>query len=57
MPRSRPTSRVPLTPKVPGRSGPCVVPNAGHAPVFGDDAPRFAETATSFLRGGWQRAP
>ena len=33
-----------------------VVPNAGHGPVFGDSAPRFADTATSFLRGGWQRA-
>ena len=33
-----------------------VVPNAGHGPVFGDSAPRFAETATSFLRGGWKRA-
>lgn len=29
-----------------------VVPNAGHGPVFGEHAPRFAETATSFLRGG-----
>ena len=33
-----------------------VVPNAGHGPVFGDNAPRFAETATAFLRGGWKRA-
>jgi pimeloyl-ACP methyl ester carboxylesterase len=33
-----------------------VVPNAGHAPVFGDHADQFAETATSFLRGGWKRA-
>ena len=33
-----------------------VVPNAGHGPVFGDDAPRFTRTATSFLRGGWKRA-
>jgi pimeloyl-ACP methyl ester carboxylesterase len=33
-----------------------VVPNAGHAPVFGDSAPRFAETATLFLRDGWKRA-
>ena len=33
-----------------------VVPNAGHAPVFGDGASRFVETATSFLRGGWKRA-
>jgi pimeloyl-ACP methyl ester carboxylesterase len=27
-----------------------VIPNAGHGPVFGDSAPRFAETAASFLR-------
>ena len=33
-----------------------VIPNAGHAPVFGDGAPRFAETATSFLRGDWKRS-
>jgi pimeloyl-ACP methyl ester carboxylesterase len=33
-----------------------VVPNAGHVPVFGEDAPRFVETATSFLRGDWKRA-
>ena len=33
-----------------------VVPNAGHGPVFGENAPRFAETATSFLRGDWKRA-
>lgn len=32
-----------------------VVPNGGHAPVFGDDAPRFNDTAMSFLRGGWKR--
>ena len=30
-----------------------VVPNAGHGPVFGDAAPRFADTALSFLRGEW----
>jgi pimeloyl-ACP methyl ester carboxylesterase len=30
-----------------------VVPNGGHGPVFGDAAPRFAETALSFLRGEW----
>lgn len=34
-----------------------VMPNAGHAPVFGPDAPRFAEAATSFLRGDWTRRP
>ncbi len=33
-----------------------VVPNGGHAPVFGDAAPRFAETALSFLRGDWSRS-
>ncbi len=31
-----------------------VVPNGGHGPVFGDAAPRFAETALTFLRGAWQ---
>jgi pimeloyl-ACP methyl ester carboxylesterase len=30
-----------------------VVPNGGHGPVFGAAAPRFAETALSFLRGEW----
>jgi len=33
-----------------------VVPNAGHGPVFGEDAPRFSETAASFLRGEWKQA-
>jgi pimeloyl-ACP methyl ester carboxylesterase len=33
-----------------------VVPNGGHGPVFGEEAPRFAETALSFLRGGWKPA-
>ena len=28
-----------------------VVPNGGHGPVFGADAPRFVETALSFLAG------
>lgn len=32
-----------------------VVPNGGHAPVFAGNAPAFAETALSFLRGGWSR--
>jgi pimeloyl-ACP methyl ester carboxylesterase len=32
-----------------------VVPNGGHAPVFGDGAARFAEAATAFLRGAWKR--
>ena len=31
-----------------------VVPNGGHGPVFGDAAPRFAETAVAFLRGEWR---
>jgi pimeloyl-ACP methyl ester carboxylesterase len=29
------------------------VPNAGHAPVFGDRAPAFRETALAFLSGQW----
>jgi pimeloyl-ACP methyl ester carboxylesterase len=32
-----------------------VVPNGGHGPVFGEHASRFAETATSFLRGHWRQ--
>lgn len=32
-----------------------VVPNGGHGPVFGVHAQGFAETALSFLRGGWSR--
>ena len=31
-----------------------VVPHGGHGPVFGEHAPRFVETALSFLRGAWQ---
>jgi pimeloyl-ACP methyl ester carboxylesterase len=31
-----------------------VVSNGGHGPVFRDAAPRFAETALSFLRGDWR---
>ena len=31
-----------------------VVPDGGHGPVFGDQAPRFAETALSFLSGAWR---
>lgn len=30
-----------------------VVPNGGHSPIFGQDAPRFAETALKFLGGAW----
>jgi pimeloyl-ACP methyl ester carboxylesterase len=33
-----------------------VVPNGGHGPIFGEDAPRFVATATAFLRGDWKRA-
>jgi pimeloyl-ACP methyl ester carboxylesterase len=32
-----------------------VLPNAGHAPVFGSYAASFVETANSFLRGDWRR--
>jgi pimeloyl-ACP methyl ester carboxylesterase len=32
------------------RSALCVLPNAGHGPVFFDAAARFAETALAFLR-------
>jgi pimeloyl-ACP methyl ester carboxylesterase len=35
------------------RSSLWVVPNGGHGPVFGSNAPMFVETATSFLRGDW----
>lgn len=31
-----------------------VIPNAGHGPIFGNAAPRFRETALSFLRGEWR---
>lgn len=31
-----------------------VVPNGGHGPVFGRDAPRFVETALAFLGGSYQ---
>jgi pimeloyl-ACP methyl ester carboxylesterase len=31
-----------------------VVPNGGHGPVFGRDAPRFVETALAFLGGAYQ---
>jgi pimeloyl-ACP methyl ester carboxylesterase len=30
-----------------------VVPNGGHAPVFGDAAAPFLATALPFLRGEW----
>src|SRR5262245_1063785 len=33
-----------------------VIPSAGHGPVFGDAAPRFVETAMSFLRRTWSRS-
>lgn len=31
-----------------------VVPNGGHGPVFGAAAPRFVETALTFLAGGYK---
>jgi pimeloyl-ACP methyl ester carboxylesterase len=31
-----------------------IVPDGGHVPIFGERAPRFAETALSFLRGEWK---
>jgi pimeloyl-ACP methyl ester carboxylesterase len=31
-----------------------VVPNGGHGPVFGRNAPRFVETALAFLSGAWR---
>jgi pimeloyl-ACP methyl ester carboxylesterase len=30
-----------------------VVPNGGHGPVFGDDAPLFEKTALAFLGGAF----
>ena len=33
-----------------------VVPNGGHGPVFGASAPRFVETALSFLGGAYRSA-
>jgi len=33
-----------------------VVPNGGHGPIFREAAPRFEETAMSFLRGDWASA-
>ncbi|SRR6266571_171291 len=33
-----------------------VVPGGGHGPVFREAAPRFVETALSFLRGDWARS-
>lgn len=33
-----------------------VVPNGGHGPVFGADAPRFVETSLAFLSGAWSSA-
>lgn len=31
------------------RSALCVVPNAGHGPIFFDAAPQFVQTALSFF--------
>lgn len=33
-----------------------VIPNGGHAPVFGEHAPAFASTTLAFLKGEWSRA-
>jgi pimeloyl-ACP methyl ester carboxylesterase len=30
-----------------------IVPNGGHGPVFGSNAPRFTEIVNEFLRGDW----
>ena len=35
------------------RSSLWVVPNGGHAPIFGDAAAHFTETALGFLSGQW----
>jgi pimeloyl-ACP methyl ester carboxylesterase len=32
-----------------------VVPNGGHGPIFGSNAPAFVTAATAFLRGEWRR--
>jgi pimeloyl-ACP methyl ester carboxylesterase len=37
------------------RSSLSVIPNGGHAPVFGPYAQGFVETANAFLRGDWPR--
>lgn len=34
-----------------------VVPNGGHGPVFGRDAPLFVETALPFLAGAYRQTP
>ena len=31
-----------------------VVPNGGHGPIFGDQAPQFIDTTFKFLRGAWR---
>jgi pimeloyl-ACP methyl ester carboxylesterase len=33
-----------------------VVPNGGHGPVFGDNAPQFVATAMGFLQGAWSHS-
>jgi len=33
-----------------------VVPNGGHGPVFGGDAPLFVETTLAFLSGEWEQS-
>ena len=37
------------------RSSLWVVPNGGHAPIFGPYAAGFVETANAFLRGDWPK--
>jgi len=32
-----------------------IIPNGGHAPVFGSMAAAFADTGTSFLKGDWPK--
>jgi pimeloyl-ACP methyl ester carboxylesterase len=36
-----------------GQSYLWIIPNGGHAPIFGEMADRFAETSLAFLRGEW----
>lgn len=33
-----------------------VIPNGGHGPIFGADAPRFVETVRAFLAGGFRQS-
>jgi pimeloyl-ACP methyl ester carboxylesterase len=49
-----PLYRVRLREAIP-RSSLWIVPNGGHAPVFGPYAAGFVETANAFLRGDWPK--